>query len=74
MAIRPAEQQQSYRDLQARTKRHERSRDQQVQRIVGLQRERHLHSFQGESAAVPVAVLWPAASGARWRIEVRIAA
>jgi hypothetical protein len=74
VAIQGADQQQNYRDLQARTKRHERSRDEQVERIVGLQRERHLHSFQAASARAPVAVLWPAASGAGWRIEVRVAA
>jgi hypothetical protein len=74
MANRSADGQQNYRDLQARTKRHERSRDEQVERIVGLQRERHLHSFQTASAPAPVAVLWPAASGAGWRIEVRVAA
>jgi hypothetical protein len=74
VVVRSANQHQSYRDLQARTRRHERTRDRQVERIVGLQKERHLHSFQSASAATCVAVLWPAASGEGWRIEVRIAA
>jgi hypothetical protein len=74
VAIRPADGQQNYRDLRARAKRHERSRDRQVQRIVGLQKERHLHSFQSASAPASVAVLLPAASRDGWRIEVRIAA
>jgi hypothetical protein len=74
VANRPADGQQNYHDLRARTKRREGSRDNQVQRIVGLQKERHLHSFQSASTPAQVAVLWPAASRDGWRIEVRIAA
>jgi hypothetical protein len=74
VAIRPADGQQNYRDLWARTKRHERSREKQLERIVGLQKERHLHSFQSATAVAHVAVLCPAAGRDAWRIEVRIAA
>lgn len=74
VAIRPADGQQNYGDLRARTKRHERLRETQVQRIVGLQKERRLHSFRSAGAPAHVAVLWPAASRDGWRIEVRIAA
>jgi hypothetical protein len=46
MAVRAGNQEQSYSDLRERSKRRERRRDQQVQRIVGVERDRHLHSLQ----------------------------
>jgi hypothetical protein len=51
-----AGEQQSYRDLRERAKRRERRRDLQLERIVGLQRERHLHSVQRVSGAVAAAI------------------
>jgi hypothetical protein len=54
VAIRSCDRKQNYSDLRARTERQERWRDEQVQRIVGLQRERHLHSFSTRSATVVV--------------------
>jgi hypothetical protein len=74
VATRSADQHQQYRDLQERTQRRARRRDEQLERILGLQRERHLHSFQSASAPAPVAVLWPAANAAGWLIEARTAA
>jgi hypothetical protein len=52
MVTRPVARQQGYRDLRERTKRQERSRGEQLQRIVELQRERHLHSFQRHGMAM----------------------
>lgn len=51
MDIRPAERERDYRDLRERTRRHEQSREESRQRIVELQRERSLHSFQAPSEA-----------------------
>ena len=48
MAIRPAEGQQNYRDLQARTKRQEDRREENLQRIVEFYRARYLHSFPSQ--------------------------
>ena len=48
VATRPEEQQQSYRDLRERTKRQEHSREERMERIVELQRQRWLHSFEHE--------------------------
>jgi hypothetical protein len=72
VAIRAAVRQQNYTDLRARTKRQERWRAARVQRILGRQRERHLHSFQPLGA--PVAVLWPVAGRGSARSEIDIAA
>jgi hypothetical protein len=71
---RAGDQQRSYRDLRERTKRREHWRDYQLERIIGLQRERHLHSFESTGAPARVAVLWPAPGGRGWRIQGRIAA
>jgi hypothetical protein len=72
VAIRAADRKQNYTDLRARSKRHERWRTARVQRIVGLQRERHLHSFQPRVA--PVTVLWPMDSAVSAPGEIGIAA
>jgi hypothetical protein len=48
VATRPEEQRQSYRDLRERTKRQEHSREERMERIVELQRQRWLHSFEHE--------------------------
>ena len=70
MAIRPADQQQSYRDLRARSNRKDRSRAEQLQRIVGLHRERHLHAFRTGT----VAVLWHVNGNDGERGEIGLAA
>ncbi|HTU86212.1 MAG TPA: hypothetical protein VMF57_11605 [Solirubrobacteraceae bacterium] len=52
MAKRAGDRQQSYRDQRDRTRREEHRRDEQLERLVGLQRERHLHSFPKPSVTV----------------------
>jgi hypothetical protein len=46
------DRQPNYRDLRERTKRQERSREENLKRIVELRRERHLHLFQSRTAGL----------------------
>jgi hypothetical protein len=55
VATRPEQRQRNYRDLRERTKRQERSREEHLQRIVELRRERRLHSFQHEAGRTAIA-------------------
>jgi hypothetical protein len=59
VATQREEQRQNYRDLRERTKRHEHSREERLERIVELHRERWLHSFEHEgwrtAGAIPLA-------------------
>jgi hypothetical protein len=53
VATRPEEQQQSYRDLRERTKRQEHAREERLERIVELQRERWLHRSEDGGPRAP---------------------
>lgn len=46
MSTQPSDRQTTYRDLQERTKRQERDREENLKRLLELHRERHLHVFQ----------------------------
>jgi len=52
VSTRTGDRQPDYRDLRERTKRWERSREENLKRIVELRRERQLHLFQSPSGGL----------------------
>ena len=57
MSTQPDDRQATYRELQERSKRYERGREENLKRIVELRRERQLHSFQSRDEALGVEAL-----------------
>jgi hypothetical protein len=52
VSTQPGDEQPNYRDLQTRARRHERWRQENLRRIVELQRERHLHLLQTQGVGI----------------------